>query len=126
MAPAARVWRTPGEGLELTAKGSKGVGGGNIYHFIVGISFGTGAVVIEEYTKMNGEYFSDFIENALHRVLLDRAAATGKDKLQFLQDNDPRQNNGKATEALKIIGVEVVKIPPRSPDLLPSRTFSTI
>ena len=30
---------------------------------------------------MNGEYFSDFIENTLHRVLLDRAAATGKEKL---------------------------------------------
>ena len=45
MAPAARVWRTPGEGLELTAKGSKDVGGGNMCHFIVGISFGAGAVV---------------------------------------------------------------------------------
>ena len=51
LAPAARVWRTPGEGLELTAKGSKDVGGGNICHFIVGISFGAGAVVIEEYMK---------------------------------------------------------------------------
>ena len=45
LAPAARVWRTPAEGLELTAKGSKDVGGGNICHFIVGISFGAGAVV---------------------------------------------------------------------------------
>ena len=40
LAPAARVWRTPGEGLQLTAKGSKDVGGGNICHFIVGISLG--------------------------------------------------------------------------------------
>ena len=123
LAPAARVWRTPGEGLQLTAKGSKDVGGGNICHFIVGISFGAGAVVIEEYTKMNGEYFSDFIENTLHRVLLDRAAATGKEKLLFLQDNDPSQNSGKAKEALKNIGAEVVKIPPRSPDLNPIENF---
>ena len=115
LAPVGIVWRTPGEGLELTVKGSKDVGGGNICHFIVGISFGPGSVVIEEYTKINGEYFSDFIENTLHRVLLDRAAATGKEKLLFLQDNDPSQNSGKATEALKNKGAEVVKIPPRSP-----------
>ena len=28
LAPAGRVWRTPGEGLELTVKGSKDVGVG--------------------------------------------------------------------------------------------------
>ena len=123
LAPAAREWRTPGEGLEITAKGSKDVGGRKICNFIVGISFGAGAVVIEEYTKMTGEYFSDFIENTLHRVLLDRAAATGKEKLLFLQDNDPSQNSGKAKEALKNIGAEVVKILPRSPDLNPIENF---
>ena len=123
LAPAAREWRTPGEGLEITAKGSKDVGGRKICHFIVGISFGAGAVVIEEYMKMTEEYFSDFIENTLHRVLLDRAAATGKEKLLFLQDNDPSQNSGKAKEALKNIGAEVVKILPRSPDLNPIENF---
>ena len=73
--------------------------------------------------KMNGEYFSDFIENTLHRVLLDRAAATGKEKLLFFQDNDPSQNSRKAKEALKNIGAEVGKIPPRSPDLNPIENF---
>ena len=56
-------------------------------------------------------------------MLLDRAAATGKEKLLFLQDNDPSQNSGKATEALKIIGAEVLEIPPRSPDLNPIENF---
>ena len=97
--------------------------GGNICHFIVGIRFGAGAVVIEEYMKMNEEYFSDFIENTLHRVLLDRAAATGKEKCLFLQDNDPSQNSGKAKEALQNIGAEVVQILPRSPYLNPIENF---
>ena len=53
MAPAGRVWRTRVEGLELTAKGSKDLLGGNVCHFVVGICFGAGAAVVEEYTKMN-------------------------------------------------------------------------
>ena len=68
MAPAARVWRKRGEGLELTAKGSKDLRGGNICHFVVGISFGAGAVLVEEHTKKNGQYFTKFIETALHRA----------------------------------------------------------
>ena len=123
MAPAGRVWRTRGEGLELTAKGSKDLPGGNVCHFVVGICFGAGAVVVEEYTKMNGRYFSECIESTLHRALINRAAATGKEKLLFVQDNDPSQNSAKAKESLKTIGAEVVKIPPRSPDLNPIENF---
>ena len=123
LAPAARVWRTPGEGLELTAKGRKDLRGGNICHYVVGISFGGGAVLVEEYTTMNGKYFSEFIEKSLHKILIDRAAAKGKDKLLFLQDNDPSQNSAKAKEALNNIGAEVVKIPARSPDLNPIENF---
>ena len=123
LAPAGRVWRTRGEGLELTAKGSKDLPGGNVCHFVVGICFGAGAVVVEEYTKMNGRYFSEFIESTLHRALINRAAATGKEKLLFVQDNDPSQNSAKANESLKTIGAEVVKIPPRSPDLNPIENF---
>ena len=123
LAPAARVWRTPGEGLEITAKGSKDLRGGNICHFLVGICFGGGAVLVEEYSIMNGKYFSEFIETTLHRVLLDRAAVAGKEKLLFLQDNDPSQNSAKAREAIENIGAEVVKIPARSPDLNPIENF---
>ena len=35
LAPAARVWRTRGEDLELTANGSKDLRGGNICHVVV-------------------------------------------------------------------------------------------
>ena len=123
LAPSSRVWRTPGEGLEVTAKGSKDLRGGHICHYVVGICFGGGAVLVEEYETMNGKYFSEFIETSLRRVLLDRAAITGKKKLLFLQDNDPSQNSAMAKEALKNIGAEVVKIPPRSPDLNPIENF---
>ena len=68
---------------------------------------------------MNGQYFSEFLETILHRVLINRAPETGKEKLLFLQDNEPIQNSAKATEPMKAIGAEVVKIPPRSPNLNP-------
>ena len=57
------------------------------------------------------------------KILSDRAAAKGKDKLLFLQDNDPSQNSAKAKEALNNIGAEVVKSPARSPDLNPIENF---
>ena len=117
------MWRTRGEGLELTGKGSKDLRAVNICHFCVDISFGIGAVLVEKYTKLNGQYFSEFVEIALHRVLTNRTVATGKEKLLFLQDSDPSQNSAKAKEFLKTIGAEVVKIPPRSPDLNPIENF---
>ena len=67
LAPAARAWRTRGEALELTAEGNKDVRRGNIRHFVVGISFGVGAVLVEEYTKMNGQYFSHVLK--LHCIV---------------------------------------------------------
>ena len=96
------------EGLELTAKGIEDLQAGSICHF------GTGAVLLEEYAKLNGEYFSAFIETTLHRVLTNCTGATGKEKFLFLKDNGPSQNSAKAKESLKTIGVEVVKIPPGS------------
>ena len=72
---------------------------------------------------MNRRYFSEFIESILHRALINRAAATGKEKFLFVQDNDPSQNSAKANESLKTIRAEVVKIPPRSPNLNPIENF---
>ena len=42
-----------------------------------------------------------------------------KEKLLFVMDNDPSQNSRVAKDALQEIGAELVKIPPRSPDLNP-------
>ena len=85
------MWRTPGEGLELTSLGSKDLRGGNICHLVVGIRFSIARVVVEECTKVNGEYSSHFAENVLQRAPLGRVAVTGKDKVLLLQDNDPRK-----------------------------------
>eukprot|EP00794_Sanderia_malayensis_P010359 gene10359-biopygen8500 len=54
LSPAGRVWRKPGEGLEITAKGSKDLPGGRVCHYVVGICHGAGAVLVEEYSTMNG------------------------------------------------------------------------
>ena len=59
--------------------GSKDLRGGNICHLFVGIFFSIEAVIVEEYTKMNGEYSSHFIEKILYRAPLGWVAATGKD-----------------------------------------------
>ena len=123
LAAAARVWRMPGEGLELTANGRKDLRGGNICHYVVGISFGGGAVLVEEYTTMNGKYFLEVSERSLHKIRSDRAAAKGKDTLLFLQDNDPSQNSAKAKEAPNNIGAEVIISPARSPDFNPIENF---
>eukprot|EP00794_Sanderia_malayensis_P021470 gene21470-biopygen3678 len=53
LSPAGRVWRKPGEGLEITAKGSKDLPGGRVCHYVVGICHGAGAVLVEEYSTMN-------------------------------------------------------------------------
>eukprot|EP00794_Sanderia_malayensis_P001997 gene1997-biopygen1816 len=50
LSPAGRVWRKPGEGLEITAKGSKDLPGGRVCHYVVGICHGAGAVLVEEYS----------------------------------------------------------------------------
>ena len=82
-APTARVWRTPGQRLVLTAIGIKGLRGGNICQFVLSIGFSIRAVIVEEYIKMNEEHSSHFIENILHRAPLGRVVARGKDKLLF-------------------------------------------
>ena len=60
LAPAARVWRTHGEGLELTAKGSTDQLRGNICHFVEGICFGAGAVLVWNVTRWIGNTFLNY------------------------------------------------------------------
>ena len=44
----------------------------------------------------------------------------------WLQDGDPSQNSKSARDAMARCHSEVLKIPPRSPDLNPIETFSTL
>ena len=56
------MWRTRGNGLELIAKGSKDIRRGNICHFVVGIFFDAGVLLVEEYTKVNGQFFLNLLK----------------------------------------------------------------
>lgn len=47
----ARVWRRRGEGLKLTAKGSKELAGGRRLHLIVAVAHGKGIILKEDYEK---------------------------------------------------------------------------
>ena len=60
--PKARVWRKKGEGLQVTAKGSKSLAGGRRVHILVAIAYRKGVILKEIYEKMNAAFFSQFIK----------------------------------------------------------------
>ena len=72
--------------------------------------------MVKEYTTLKIKYVLEFIKTGLHKVLLDRDAASGGEKLLFVQDNDLSKNSAKAKEVLKNIGAEVIRFLARSPD----------
>ena len=75
-----------------------------------------GVIICEEYDKMNGVYFSDFIR----RNFIQMYGDADKDHVDyFVQDGDPSQNLELAIDALKRVKAKVFKSPPRSPDLNP-------
>ena len=51
------VGRTRSEGLQITTKGSKDLGGGKRLHFMVAIAYGKGVILAEQYVKINAEIF---------------------------------------------------------------------
>ena len=62
LAPRGREWRRKSEGLQLTTKGSKTLAGGKRLHLLVAISHNNGVVLVEEYEKMTGTYFAEFVK----------------------------------------------------------------
>ena len=117
-APKGRVWRKRSEGLTLgcLAKGSKSGTGGRVAKLMVAISYGKGVVVCERYEKMDGNYFASFIDQ--HSNTMFERSCKGLSRL-WLQDGDPSQNSKAAREAMARCHSELLKIPPRSPDLNP-------
>ena len=53
----SRVWRKKGEGLQITAKGSKELAGGRRLHLLVAIAYGKGVILKHSYANMNGDFF---------------------------------------------------------------------
>jgi len=114
MRPRARVWRKLNEGLKVTAKGSKDLAGGKRLHLIVVISHSAGVVFVEDYEKMNGQYFASFIRRNFDECF--SRSMKGPTRL-FVMDNDPSQNSILAKSELIKQNAELWVIPPRSPDI---------
>lgn len=117
-APRKKVWRKKTEGLRhgCVAKGRKEGTGSNVVKLMVAVVYRKGVIICEEYDKLNGQYFADFVQ----RNFINMFGAADKDNARyFLQDGDPSQNSNVAKEALKKVKAEIFAIPPRSPDLNP-------
>ena len=117
-APKGRVWRKRSEGLTqgCLAKGSKSGTGGKVAKFMVAITHDKGVLVCERYDKMDGNYFASFIDQ--HFNAMFERSCKGLSRL-WLQDGDPSQNSKVARAAMARCHCELLKIPPRSPDLNP-------
>ena len=68
------------------------------------------------YKKLNARKFSRFVRRYFPRTI--KACGTEKKKT-FLQDGDPSQNSMAAKVVFSEMGLQVLRIPPRSPDLNP-------
>ena len=69
---------------------------------------------------MDAQYFTSFIDQ--HFDTMFERPGKGLIRL-LLQDGDPSQNSKSAREAMARCHSEVLKIPPRSPDLNPSENI---
>ena len=117
-APRKKVWRKRKDGLKsgCVAKGRKEGTGVNVVRLMVAIAYKKGVIICEEYEKLNGAYFADFIK----RNFINMFGAADKDHVNyFLQDGDRSQNSKAAKEAMKRVKAEVFHIPAKSPDLNP-------
>ncbi len=117
-APKGRIWRKKSEGLTFgcTGKGRKEGTGGRVLKLMVAISYGKGVIVCEPYEKMCGKYFSNFIDRNFDMMF--KLADKGDSRI-WIQDGDPSQNSADAKAAMSRARCELLKIPPRSPDLNP-------
>ena len=117
-APRKKVWRKRKDGLKsgCVAKGRKEGTGVNVVRFMVAIAYTNGTIICEEYEKLNGAYFADFVK----RNFVDMFGAADKDHVKYFpQDGDRSQNSKVAQEAMKRVKAEVFHIPAKSPDLNP-------
>ena len=115
-APRGLVWRKKGEGLKLTAKGSKAGNGGSVANFFVAISYGKGVCFCKTYEKLNGKLFAQFVLDNFQEIFASSCNPAGN---LFVQDNDPSQNCKADKVACEKINAVQFSIPPRSPDFNP-------
>ena len=116
--PKARIWRKKGEGLNVTAKGTKELAGGRRLHLMVAVAYGKGVMLCQPYEKLNGCFFAQFIRQHFN-ITFGKAGPKAQRKRIFVMDNDPSQTSKKAMEALNDIEAELHRLPSRSQDLNP-------
>lgn len=116
-APTGRIYRKKsGLNQYCTGKGSKVGSGGKTLKYLVAISYNVGVILFEEYEHMTGNFFASFIGQTFEQMFVE--SKKGDTRL-FIQDNDPSQNSAVAKIALQRVSAQLLKIPPRSPDLNP-------
>lgn len=119
VAPKAKVWRMPSEGLKVTRKGKKEGNGGNKVRLFVAIAYGKGVIMCEQFPPeltFNGVNYRQFVLE--HFPLALKKSANPTQKL-ILQDGDPVQKSKQARLAYDAVGCSIFDIPARSPDLNP-------
>ena len=121
---ASKVWRQENEGLhpDCTAKGSKVGYGAKQVKFFVAISYNRGVIFAEQYEKLNGQMFAEFIRYHFPEIF----RRSGKLSRIWLQDGDPSQNSKKSRDAQDEIGAILFPIPPRSPEMNPIENIFAI
>ena len=117
MSCRGKNWRKRDEGLDedCTSKGSREGDGGKQAKFFVAITYDNGVILAEQYDKLNGESFAEFIRTHFADVFIK----SGKVTKTWLQDGDPSQNSAKSRVAQEEVGADLFPIPPRSPELNP-------
>ena len=78
---------------------------------MVAISYDKGVVICKAYDKLECRYFAKFIDENFESIF---AIADKSQMRLWLQDEDPSQSSAMARA-----NCELLKIPPRSPDLNP-------
>ena len=109
--------KNEGLALHCTAKGKKEGVGGKVARFMVAIGYGVGIFHCEHFKKhLNGDLFAKYVETKFPEVMEN---STNPQAKLFLQDGDPSQNSAAAYKAIEKLGIKVLKIPARSPDINP-------
>ena len=83
---------------------------------MVAITYRKGVIVCEPYENLCGKYFSDFIDRQFDTMF--EMADKGDGRI-WIQDGDPSQNSAEARATMSHVRCDLLKIPPRSPDLNP-------
>ena len=89
----SRGWRNKGEGLAITAKGSKALVDGRRLHVLAAVAWGKGIILSEVYDKINRDFFAQFIKSNFNLCFGKAGPKTDGKRLMFVMDNDPCMPN---------------------------------